>query len=110
MNQKSNKEEPVQPQNVPEEKTKRVLEFLNTARTAAEIAGTIEIPGERDVGMWLAQKILDRRQELGSFSNLTEVADISQVGPKRFTRIILLIPIVSLMRCVQKIRIKFSLT
>ena len=82
------KEIPVQPQDVPEFKAERVLQFLNTAKTANEIAETIEIPGERDVGIRLAQKILDRRRELGSFKNLTELAEVPQVGPKRFTQIV----------------------
>ena len=88
MNLIGDKKIPDQPQGVLEEEAERVLEFLNTAKTAAEIAGAIEISGERDIGIRLAQKILDRGRELGGFKNLTEVADIPQVGSKRFTQIV----------------------
>jgi len=78
----------IRPEDVSPQDAKKVLYFLNAAQTAEEIAETIEIPGERDVGIRVAQNILDRRQELGGFKNLAEVADVPHVGPERFTEII----------------------
>jgi hypothetical protein len=66
----------------------KVLVFLNSAQTAEQIAEAVEIPGERDVGIRVARRILNRRQELGAFSSLQQVADVPQVGPERFTEII----------------------
>jgi hypothetical protein len=64
------------------------LAFLNAAQTASEIADRVEFPGEPDVGIRVAQRILDRRDQLGSFANLRQVADVRQVGPERFTEIV----------------------
>lgn len=73
---------------VPEDKAKRVLKFLNTAKTADEIASAVEIPGERDVGLGVARNILVRRKQLGGFTSLKQVADVPQVGPERFNEIV----------------------
>jgi hypothetical protein len=79
---------PVSPKDVPEEHAKNVLEFLNTAENALEIADAIELPGERDVGIRVAQNIIDKRAELGQFKNLSQVDEVSQVGPERLSQIV----------------------
>lgn len=76
------------PEDVPKEQAKIILEFLNTAETAAEIAEAIEFPGERDVGTNVAQNILDKRAELGTFRDLNQVDAVRQVGPERFSQIV----------------------
>ena len=76
------------PDDVSEEDTWKVLEFLNVAATAEEIAQAVEIPGERDVGITVAQHLLDRRGELGVFTSLQQVAGVEQVGPERFSEIV----------------------
>ena len=58
------------------------------AKTAEEIAEAVEIAHERDVGVRVAQRILDRREKLGGFTSLQQVADVPQVGPERFTEIV----------------------
>ena len=78
----------VKPEDVSAEDVQKVLDFLNSAESAEEIAIAVEIPGERDVGIRVAQHILDRRRELGGFTNLRQVADVQQVGPERFTEIV----------------------
>ena len=66
----------------------RVLSILNTAEDAQQLADVIEIPGQRDVGISVASSILDRRDQLGGFKSLSELAKVPQVGPVRFSQII----------------------
>lgn len=78
----------MKPEDVRPSEAQRVLAFLNAAKTAEEIAEAIEILGERDVGLRVAQLILERRQELGGFRDLKQVADVPQIGPERFTEVV----------------------
>ena len=48
----------IEPKDVNPETARKVLSFLNMARTAEEIASSIEIPRERDVGLRVAKNIL----------------------------------------------------
>ena len=70
----------IRPEDVPEREATQILEFLNAVETPEEIAEIVEVPGERDVGIGVAQNILDRRQELGGFDNLAQVAHHCEVG------------------------------
>src|SRR5690606_11841396 len=65
-----------------------VLAFLNGAADAREIADAVEFPHELDVGVRVAQRILDRRAALGSFTTLDEVYAVPMIGPERFTEIV----------------------
>jgi hypothetical protein len=66
----------------------RVLEFLNQAGSAAELADSIEFPAELDIGIRLAQRLLDARSLAGgTFSSLSQVAAVPYIGPERFTEI-----------------------
>lgn len=78
----------IKPEDVQTKKAKKILTFLNAAKKAKEIADAIEFLGERDVGIKVARNILARREALGGFKNLTQVADVPQVGPERFTEIV----------------------
>jgi len=78
----------LKPETVPAEDAKKILNFLNTARTAEEIASKIEFPGKRDVGINVANNILDAREKIGKFKNLNQVDEIRQVGPERFSQIV----------------------
>jgi hypothetical protein len=79
----------IRPEDVGPEDARIVLEFLNSAQSARQIAETIEIPGELDVGLRVAQRILDRRAALdGGFTALEQVAAVPYVGPERFTEIV----------------------
>lgn len=79
----------IKPESLSTAEVRLVLEFLNGARSAEEIADTIEIPGELDVGVRVAQRLLDRRATLGgAFSKIQQVADTPYVGPERFTEIV----------------------
>jgi len=78
----------LRPQDVSQADAQEVLDFLNAAETAEEIAEAVEIPGEPDVGIRVAQRVLNRRNELGGFTDLQQVADVPQVGPERFTEIV----------------------
>jgi hypothetical protein len=79
----------IKPDDVSSQDAQNVLDFLNNAETADQIAEAVELADERDVGVIVAQHILDRRQALGGFSNLQQVAEVPQVGPERFTEIII---------------------
>ena len=79
----------IRPEEVPAADAKNVLAFLNAVGSAEELAQAVEIAGERDVGTRVAQRILDRRNELGKFTDLRQVADVQQVGPERFAEIII---------------------
>ena len=80
-------EEYLLPEDVGRERAREILDFLNAAETAEQIAEAVEIPDELDVGIRIAQRILDRREQLGGFTNLQQVADVPLVGPERFTEI-----------------------
>ncbi len=82
------------------DKTKQLLlEFLNTAQSAAAIAGTEPIEGpvfddpaegygdqyrDYDIGLTVAQRIIDKRNGLGGFSTLDQLAGISHFGRDKF--------------------------
>ena len=78
----------LKPEDVPSAKAKNTLAFLNSVTAVEEIADAIEIPGERDIGIRLAKRILDRRLMLGGFKDIKQIAAIPQIGPDRFARII----------------------
>ena len=81
-------EEYLRPEDVRPEHARQVLDFLNSAQSAEQIAAAVEIPGEPDVGIRLSQRILDQRGQLGTFTNLQQVADVHLIGPERFTEIV----------------------
>ena len=78
----------IRPEDVPEEGVKKVLDFLNSAKTAEEIADAVEFLGERDIGIKTSQNILDARDKLGGFTDLKQVDNVIQIGPERFAEII----------------------
>lgn len=68
--------------------TARVLTLLNAAVSAQALAAAIEIPGELDIGVRLAQRLLDARAALGGrFTELAQVRAVRLIGPERFTEI-----------------------
>lgn len=76
------------PEEVSAKHAREVLDFLNQAPDAKTIAEAVEFPHELDVGMRVAQRILNRRAELRSFRTLDELYDVPYVGPERFTEIV----------------------
>lgn len=78
----------LEPRDVTAGDAQKVLDFLNAAGTAEEIATAVEFPGELDVGLRVGARILTRRAQLGKFTSLQQVADVPQVGPERFTEIV----------------------
>lgn len=66
----------------------RVLTLLNAATSAQALADAIEIPGELDIGLRLAQRLLDARAAAGGrFTDLTQVRAVRLIGAERFTEI-----------------------
>ncbi len=79
----------IRPEDVSAEDAGIILDFFNSAQSAEQIAETIEIPGELDVGLRVAQRILDRRNALeGGFESLDQIRSVPYVGPERFTEIV----------------------
>jgi len=83
-----NKKAYLRPQDVEPAEAIRVLAFLNTAQTARGIVDAIKLAGGGDVGIRVAQSILNRRVQLGKFTDLKQVTSVTQVGARRFTKII----------------------
>jgi hypothetical protein len=81
----------LEPRDVAAADTRKVLDFLNAARSPEEIAAAVEFPGELDVGVRVGARLLARRDELGTFTSLQQVVDVPQVGPERFTEIVVAI-------------------
>lgn len=76
-----------------------ILQFLNTASSAAAIAGVepqegpiVDDPAEGfgdqirdyDIGIDVAQRIVNKRNSLGGFTNLSQLANISYFGADKF--------------------------
>src|SRR5881394_3957644 len=76
-----------------------ILDFLNTASSTSSIAGIEAVEGpvfddpkrgygdqfrDYDIGNTVAQRIIDKRNGLGSFTNLTQLAGISRFGTDKF--------------------------
>jgi hypothetical protein len=73
---------------ISEKDARKILELLNSARNAEELASAVEIPGERDVGVKVAENILRERGRIGKFTDLNQLANIPQVGPERLSEIV----------------------
>jgi hypothetical protein len=86
----------LEPRDITAGDAQKVLDFLNAAATAEEIATAVEFPGELDVGVRVGARILTRRAQLGKFISLQQVADVPQVGPERFTEIVVALARVNL--------------
>jgi hypothetical protein len=76
------------PENIAASDAAMVLAFLNAARNAQEIADAVELNGEADKGLRLANRLLERRELLGGFSTLEEVYAVPLIGPERFTELV----------------------
>jgi hypothetical protein len=76
------------PEDVADVYAAQTLEALNAMRSARHLADAVDVPGEPDIGVRLAQRILDRRDELGGFTSLLQVYEVPLIGPERFTEIV----------------------
>lgn len=79
----------IAPNDVSLEDSKKILDFLNSAKNAKDIAKAIEFPEERDVDIKIAERIMAKREEIGNFQKLEQVSEISFIGPRRFTDIVM---------------------
>ena len=76
----------LQPSDLSATQAQQVLDVLNQATSAEQLADRIELPGEPDIGVKLAGRLLRARTELGGqFSTLVQVDQVPQIGPERFT-------------------------
>ena len=66
----------------------QVLDFLNRAASAQQLARAIEFSGEPDIAVRLGQRLLDARAALGgAFTAIGQVRAVRLIGPERFTEI-----------------------
>ena len=79
----------LRPEDVRPEHARQVLDFLNAAASPEEIGAAVEIADELDVGIRIGQRILARRQEIGRFTDLSQIRSIPYIGPERFTEIVI---------------------
>lgn len=75
-------------ENISKSEIENIINALNSVKTAEELAEIIEIPGQPDVGIKIAESILKTRAQNGLFSNLMQIKEIPLIGPKRFSQII----------------------
>lgn len=76
----------IEPTDLDTEQARQVLLVLNQAADAPALAQRIELPGEPDIGVRLAERLLRARAQLGgAFASLDQVAAVPQIGPERFT-------------------------
>jgi hypothetical protein len=67
-----------------EEETRRILYFLNNAKSPEEIDELIGIPHERDVGLRLGTRILEERKRIRKFRSITDIQNIRLIGDRNF--------------------------
>ena len=66
----------------------QMIDFLNRATSAQQLARDIDFPGEPDIGVRLGQRLLDARAALGgAFTAVAQVRAVRLIGPDRFTEI-----------------------
>lgn len=78
----------IQPTDLSAAQAQQVLDFLNRATSAEQLARDIEFPHEPDIGVKLGQRLLDARAALGGqFTDILQVRSVRLIGPERFTEI-----------------------
>jgi hypothetical protein len=76
----------IEPDDLSPAQAQQVLAVLNQASSAAQLAAQIELPGEPDIGIKLAERLLQGRAAAGGqFTQLSQVAAVPLIGPERFT-------------------------
>jgi hypothetical protein len=76
----------LEPTDLSPSQAQQVLAVLNQVSSAPQLAERIELPGEPDIGIRLAERLLRARVAAGGqFSTLDQVAAVPQIGPERFT-------------------------
>ena len=69
--------------------TQKILDKLNSLRSEDEIISIVqEYANQSIIGKHIAHSILKRRDELGGFRNLQELAATARLGPAKFTILI----------------------
>ena len=77
------------PKNVALEKASKIINRLNSLNTADDVVNVVTTyAGQRVLGNRVAQRILDRKKELGRFEDLKQVEYVGGVGIKKFTTLI----------------------
>ncbi len=79
----------LRPKDVTPENAKRILDSLNSLKTADELSSLIvDYAGQKVLSIRVAQRILNKKVELGRFQDLHQVATVQSIGTKTFTAII----------------------
>lgn len=80
----------LEPSSLPERVGSRVLSSLNEVPSAKELWQRVELLGEDDTGVEVAQRILDARATAGGrFTSLDQVSGVPGLGAARFTELVL---------------------
>ena len=78
----------LEPRDLSPLQAQQMIDFLNRATSAQQLARDIDFPGEPDIGVRLGQRLLDARAALGgAFTAVAQVRAVRLIGPDRFTEI-----------------------
>jgi phage protein D len=88
MSTSAGKNRPLGPRDVPAADARKVVRFLNRARTPEEIADALGTAGGRSAALRAAVRLLNRRALLGKFKNLNEVAETQGLSRANLARLI----------------------
>lgn len=72
------------PDKIPKEEAEKMLASINDMATAADLLLAVELLGEPEPGLKLAQSILDARDTQKGFSTVQQVYDVEGLDPERF--------------------------
>lgn len=76
----------LQPDDLSAGQQARILSVINLAADAAGLAAAIELAGEPDIGLRLAERLLRARAAVNDqFTTLTQIEAVTGIGPERFT-------------------------
>lgn len=75
--------------NVNSEISSKILDRLNSLNSAEQIASVVATyAGQMVLSIRIAQRIISRKEELGRFQDLQQVAAVPGIGDRKFTSII----------------------
>jgi hypothetical protein len=75
--------------NVNSEISSKILDRLNSLNSAEQVASVVATyAGQTVLSIRIAQRMINRKEELGRFQDLQQVAAVPGIGDKKFTSII----------------------
>ena len=75
--------------NVNSEISSKILDRLNSLNSAEQVASVVATyAGQTVLSIRIAQRMINRKEELGRFQDLQQVAAVPGIGDRKFTGII----------------------